>query len=211
MSNSKFTPPAYKKQAFNCPHCGAFAHQRWLDMKPIYPNVKLDISVGACVCCEKQSVWVQGKMLFPDSREVSMPNEDLSDGIKADYLEAASVLQKSPRASAALLRLALQKLCRQLGGKGDWLQKDIDILAEKGISSAVIQAMDSVRIIGNEALHPGQIDLRDDHATAETLFKLINFIAEKMLTEPQKLQEFYAGLPDSKKRKNLSGKSDKSD
>ena len=66
-------------------------------------------------------------------------------------MEAASVLQKSPRAAAALLRLALQKLCKQLGGKGKSIQQDIDLLMWKtGCHSGVLEAMDAVRIIGND-------------------------------------------------------------
>jgi len=42
---------------------------------------------------------------------VEAPNSDLSEDIKKDYLKAANIFTDSPRASAALLRLALQKLC----------------------------------------------------------------------------------------------------
>ena len=167
------------------------------------------ISWAICMRCSEASIWLNKKMLFPDSIDVSMPNEDLDDEIKEDYMEAASVLQKSPRSAAALLRLALQKLCKQLGGKGSFLKEDIDMLTEKGLPKNVFKAMESVRVIGNEAVHPGMIDMRDDIETSATLFRMINFIAQKTLTEPKEVNEFYESLPDSKKRKNRNDKSNK--
>ena len=207
MNKPKFVPPSCRAKAFNCPNCGAFAHQGWLNASEAVRGYyglspRNYILLADCAHCKKQSIWVNDKMLAPDSGAVDMPNEDLSDEIKADYLEAASVLQKSPRAAAALLRLALHKLCKQLGGKGKQIQEDIDLLVEKGLTEPVLDAMDSVRIIGNEAVHPGQIDIRDNPETAATLFRLINFIAEKTLTEPKEVAAFYGDLPDSKKRKN---------
>jgi hypothetical protein len=38
----------------------------------------------------------------------------------------------------------------------------------------VQQSLDIVRVIGNDAVHPGQIDLTDDIETATKLFVLIN-------------------------------------
>jgi hypothetical protein len=59
--------------------------------------------------------------------------------------------------------------------------------------------MDAVRVIGNEAVHPGVLDLRDDAATANTLFRLVNFIVEKMISEPREIEEVYAALPEKKR------------
>ena len=28
-----YTAPEFKKEAFNCPHCGAFAHMEWIEIK----------------------------------------------------------------------------------------------------------------------------------------------------------------------------------
>ncbi len=57
--------------------------------------------------------------------------------------------------------------------------------------------MDSLRVIGSNAVHPGHLDLRDDPATAVALFGLLNFIVEQMITRPKELQNIYAKLPPS--------------
>jgi len=126
------------------------------------------------------------------------PNEDLSEDIKLDFLEAAKIVQLSPRGAAALLRLCVQKMCVQLGEKGKHINTDIAALVKKGLSVQVQQALDIVRVTGNDAVHPGQIDLRDDRATASQLFNLVNIIAEIMISQPKRIQEMYDQLPEDK-------------
>lgn len=60
----------------------------------------------------------------------------------------------------------------------------------------VQKALDAIRVIGNNAVHPGQIDLQNDRATAETIFGLVHLICEKMITEPKHVDELYAKLPE---------------
>ena len=138
-------------------------------------------------------------MIYPDTTLVREPNEDLNDEVKEDYLEAASILEKSPRGSSALLRLALQKLCIQLGKDGD-LNKNIKELVSGGLSVTIQQALDVLRVIGNNSVHPGKIDMKDDKDTARALFELINHIAEITISEPKKVQALYDSLPEEARK-----------
>ncbi|WP_267433829.1 DUF4145 domain-containing protein [Sphingomonas sp. GM_Shp_1] len=116
-----------------------------------------------------------------------------------DYEEARQVLPLSPRGAAALLRLIVQKLLPIIGAKEDDINRMIGELVEKGtISTAIQQALDSVRVIGNEAVHPGTMDLKDDQNTAVSLFRLINFIVEKAISEPKEVAAIFQGLPPGK-------------
>ena len=117
--------------------------------------------------------------------------------VRRDYEEAGTILDASPRGAAALLRLAVEKLCKGLGEPGRDLNADIASLVAKGLDQRVQQALDVVRVIGNNSVRPGQIDLRDDRATAETLFGLVNLICEKMITEPKHVDELYTKLPEA--------------
>lgn len=110
------------------------------------------------------------------------------------------ILDLSPRGAAALLRLGIQKLCQHLGETGENLYHDIAALVKKGLDVRVQRALDVVRVIGNNAVHPGHIDLRDDRATAEKLFGLVNLIAERMISQPKHVQELYESLPEGARK-----------
>jgi hypothetical protein len=195
-----YTAPNWDGSAFNCVHCNAYANQLWEDLHRYdggyYPQVK---RAKICFCghCGKYSIWHELKMIYPDFSGVESPNADLNIEIQTDYLEAASVVQRSPRGAVALLRLAIQKLVIQLGEKGD-LNTAIGNLVKKGLPVKVQQSLDALRVIGNEAVHPGALDLKDDPETANSLFKLVNFIAEKMITEPKEIEAIYGKIPPSK-------------
>lgn len=59
------------------------------------------------------------------------------------------------------------------------------------------QSLDVVRVIGNNAVHPGQIDISDDQETAQTLFKIMNIVVDSRITQPNKISALYAKLPQS--------------
>ena len=93
----------------------------------------------------------------------------------------------------------MQKLCKHLGEKGKNIDADIAALVKKGLNPVVQQSLDIVRVVGNESVHPGTIDLNDDRETALRLFDLVNAITEQMISHPKKVQELYSKLPESKR------------
>lgn len=121
--------------------------------------------------------------------------------VAADFNEARAVLGVSPRSSSALLRLALQKLCNHLGQKGENINADIGAMMASGQISPMIQkALDYVRVVGNNAVHPGELDLRDDLATAHTLFTVLNLIITETITRPRELDALYKSLPEAARK-----------
>lgn len=125
------------------------------------------------------------------------PNLDLPSEIKNDYEEARSILLLSSRGAAALLRLAVQKICRELGRPGKSLNDDIEALFQNGLPPVVVNALHAVRVIGNNAVHPGQIDVAEEVERVSALFMVVNFISEKAFSEPKRIKEIYDVLPES--------------
>ncbi len=157
-----------------------------------------NVHISTCFNCNKISIWVYDRMIYPQKGEAPPANPDLPEDIRRDYEEASAILDLSPRGAAALIRLCIQKLCKHLGQPGKDINQDIKALVAAGLDPRVQKALDAVRVIGNEAVHPGQMDLTDDRATAESLFRLLNLIAEKTISEPKHVDEVYASLPASK-------------
>jgi hypothetical protein len=154
-----------------------------------------NLSISECFECNQLAIWRSGKLLFPANIEVPQPNPDVSEVVKREYTEAANIVAVSPRGAAALLRLAIQQLCVDLGEGGKNLNDDIASLVKKGLNGRVQKALDIVRVIGNNAVHPGEIDLRDDQSTATQLFRLVNLIADALISQPRRIDEMYGALP----------------
>jgi hypothetical protein len=192
-----FTPPTFRATAFNCPLCNAYAEQRWSVAAPDWSSGG-DCRFSRCAHCGQETIWKNDRMIYPDSSPALSPNPDLPEDIKADYEEARTIISHSPRGACALLRLCVQKLCGFLGESGKDINADIAALVDKGLNPKIQKSLDIVRVIGNEAVHPGQLDLRDQPATATQLCSLLNIIADAMITQPKLIESLYAGLPETK-------------
>lgn len=160
----------------------------------------MNVHVSSCYNCNKISIWVYDSMLWPAATAAPEPNIDLPVDVRADYDEAGLVLNTSPRSAAALLRQAVQRLCAYLGEKGKNIDADIAALVQKGLDKRIQQALDVVRVVGNNAVHPGQIDLKDDRATAEKLFGLVNLIADTLISQPKHIEAMFNDLPEGAKQ-----------
>lgn len=202
-----YVPPTLGKEAYTCPHCGVFAQQYRYgyvlnEPKELYfdgyrqNTSQGGLAISKCVHCRNNVVWVLGQQVYPLGGNAPLPNPDMPEDIRNDYLEAAAVLAISPRGAAALLRLAVQKLMKHLGEPGDNIDKDIRSLVAKGLPVRIQQALDIVRVTGNHAVHPGQIDT-DDPDIAGALFPLVNLIVEDRISLPARVEDMYHGLPES--------------
>lgn len=159
-----------------------------------------NLTVSVCHSCNDFCLWVDREIVYPKNIPVDAPNYDMDQDIKDLYNEAATILIDSPKGAAALLRLALQKLLLQLGETERNIDKNIKNLVSKGLNPKIQKALDFVRVVGNEAVHPGEINLDDNREIALKLFKILNLIANDMITVPKEMDELYDEIiPDDKK------------
>lgn len=258
--SGKRVEPSISSVSFNCPHCGALAHQQWYRLEangieengvPFRPDqefveqlrdtahVLLDeareqheklreyaeqvitnelfidsflseyqklpqlvnLHASCCYACGGIAIWAADRMVYPFLAAMAIaPNADMNEDIQIDFKEAVLILDASPRGGAALLRQCLQKLCAQLGESGKNINADIASLVRRGLDKRIQRALDIVRVIGNDAVYPGQIDPRDERDTAIELARLVNLIAELMITQPRQIEQLYGLLPESKRR-----------
>lgn len=212
-SSGQDTRPVALREMFQCVHCGVVAGQTWM---LLHYGARRDVTrVRRCVCvaCGGESYWLMpddgratteepdALLLWPFRTPLApQPHHDMPTEIRADYEEAATILERSPRGAAALLRLCLQKLLIALG-LDKTINKAIGQLIADGLDPVVQQALDTVRVMGNESVHPGELDLRDDRDTALQLFSILNFIVDQRITQPRHIAAMYDLLPENKKRR----------
>lgn len=212
--NSGFGFPTGRSAAFICPYadCGVYAQHYWalITEGAAFINESTRAPRGIaedpilvtalCESCDREVVFMGGRVIAPLKTDAPPPAPDMPVEVSNDFEEARQIFHLSPRGAAALLRLAIQKLCGALGADQRDINAAIGQLVKAGRVSADLQmALDSVRVIGNEAVHPGVMDLNDDMDTALALFGLVNFIVEKGISEPKRMQAIYSSLPASKR------------
>ena len=204
-----YVKPKKDQNKYTCPHCNTLS-QMQCDKHHFDSDksrtrmgellISNELTIHRCQCCGKKILWIDDTYIYPDivSEEA---NPDMPNSVKQLYNEAALISNKSPRAACALLRLAVDKLCLELGETDRDINKNIGALVKRGLSQDVQQALDIVRVVGNKAVHPGQIAFDvDDYATATMLMHLLNMIVTRMISEPNEINCLYQGLPESVKK-----------
>ena len=223
-----FIAPTNMADSYTCPFCDTTSIQEWFvphfmekvesydEEKGQYaPSSKQNVfhpplkgseytewAFAQCAHCRRVTVWHSGHLVFPESVSGIVPNEDMPDDIKLLFIEADSIYAKSPRASAALLRLALQELLNEvLGDKAESsiFENTKLVQQQRRCSEELIKAMDIIRYEGNESVHPGEINLNDNADEATYLFVLLNMICYELFSAPKRLKESYALIPGSKR------------
>ncbi|EAK0823661.1 DUF4145 domain-containing protein [Campylobacter lari] len=210
---NKYIKPFFKGEAFNCPHCRAYSSMQWNNFlgRDILNSIIIKQVEGyyffdsTCFNCKRSVIWYlkdeNPKIFFP--REVAIPpEENMPENVKEIYEEASLVLGDSPRASCALLRLALQELMKYLkeniqiynGLKNRNISEDIKEIINIGNfyqeqKEMLEEAMNSIRLVGNKASHPSELDINDNSEIANILFEMINFIVGEIITKPKEREE----------------------
>lgn len=217
---NKYIAPDKNLKSFTCPHCQTLSLMEWNthffgqdlvvdeEGNPMFRYDSFNeavcdyynkLTIARCHNCGNKIIWIDNEYIYPNivAEEV---NPDLPESVKQLYNEAGLIYNQSPRAACALLRLAIDRLCNELGETDRDINKNIGALVEKGLPKKVQQALDVVRVVGNKAVHPGEIAFDvDDINTAKSLMRLINMIGQTMISDPKDIKDMYNLLPDSAK------------
>lgn len=244
MTNRPYTPPEFRKSAFNCPFCHAYSNMEWDQLTYAHTKDIAPFFAAFCVHCKKFSYWhvfdqyvrdletemklkrlqsaavspprtrpaatrsdtpplkkiEASRMVVPDQVTAPTAHPDMPHDVRAEYEEARRIASASPRSAAALLRLAIQRLCVHLGQPGKNLNKEIGALVEHGLPVEMQQALDVLRVVGNNAVHPGELSPDDVADVASSLFSLLNEIIEERISRPKKRRELFDALPEGARK-----------
>jgi len=140
-----------------------------------------------------------GRLVYPVGIG-PVANDDLPPDIRVDYDEARSIAAQSPRAAAALLRLAIDKLTARLAPEhaDKRLFDRIGAMVGAGLGPSAQLMLDYVRLVGNGAVHE-RVDIPATPEQVAILFGLLNDLCDQLLTRPRKLAELWATVPESQR------------
>ena len=192
-------PPRQPALATRCPWCGAREEQtgyavvvgydrRGAGRAPAWWGIGREaagLRLSFCGECERYAVWRDTELLWPQRPDAPRALRDMPATVRADFDEALAVFERSPRAAAALLRLALRRLCRELGLPGRRIDDDLAALLRAGLPEPVVVSLREARAAGADAVPPGLLDERDGREVALALFTALNRIVDRLIVQPR--------------------------
>jgi hypothetical protein len=132
---TNFTNGEHDTMYFRCPACG---------------GIVIELVV---VSQDTDGQFLQTQhLIWPRSGRAAPP--EVPESLRSDFAEAASILDLSPQASAALSRRIVQQvLTDHLNATGGDLEKQIDSVVN-GLPTHVGGQLHALRMVGNFAAHP---------------------------------------------------------
>lgn len=206
-----------------CPHCSTGLYtknflRQWAFQEPGNPGTVRQLVVDYCPVCKKAVVLLrkgrgvrngdwsgrpsfelrseeEETLLFPRYSMVGI-DTDLPDHYKADLVEAVSILQLSPRVSAALSRRLLQTIFREeFGIKRNTLAQETDaFIQRKDVPASLAKQVDAIRNVGNFAAHPvkdantGEI-VEVEPGEADWLLEVLKELLDFAFIKPKQIAE----------------------
>lgn len=212
--------PGLLCDAFDCPSCGAYAHQTWEKLYhsstsgPGFTPIEWSDKGNAlwqcahCSRCNRPSVWRGEQMVYPLKRLGVQAHKDMPDDLHELYDEAVTVAAVSRRAGAALARALVERLIKHLDTEaktGDDLNTRIERLQGR-VSSDLRTMLHVVRVTGNDVLHhkdqPGElavmvIDDTEGPELVEYLLETANDLVDELISRPRSTARLRGKLPES--------------
>jgi hypothetical protein len=199
-----FVEPSSDLDAYHCPYsdCATYTQQRQLAVGVNLAYAGPTLAARRCERCRRATIWAgqteddELLLVYPPRLSGRPAHHDMPPEVRNVYEEAQSVAGLSPRSAAGLLRLALQMLVDDLVPGTDRLDTKIGKLVGQGLDPRIQRAMDILRVIGNNAVHPGQIDLNEDSGIVHSMFGLLNLVVEQMISRPKHIDDLFGTLPE---------------
>jgi len=196
-NDNKYGPQSVRGQIIVCPNeeCQEYTlHVTTYNCQPQYGQMKET---------EQREIW----RLVPDSEAKVFPDY-IPEPILADYQEACSIRDKSPRASATLSRRCLQGMIRDFWNvRKNRLIDEIDAIEDK-VDPETWDAIDGVRQIGNIGAHMEKdinVIVDVDPGEAQLLIELVETLLAEWYVAKHERQRRMAAVKDAaaaKKKKH---------
>lgn len=114
--------------------------------------------------------------------------------VRRVYFEAKCVFDASPRAAAALIRLAFRVYCNGGGVVRECSAHDVSHINKPGLPEDLRKMLFELRVIGENAAAPGQI-MSDDREMAIKLFESLNHFVDFSNIDKDTRYSHFQNLP----------------
>ena len=161
----KYIEPQKELFTYTCPHCNTISqvekdtHHFQSDLystKGMGMGIRNQLTIHRCQCCGKKIIWIDNAYIYPEI-VAEDANADMPESVKQLYNEAGLIYNKSPRAACALLRLAIDKLCNELGETDRDINKNIGALVKKGCLNPMLMRLLNI-IVERMITEPNEIN-----------------------------------------------------
>lgn len=189
-----------------CPICFVNIHENWTDRdfgqlkseKDIYtlhtmqcPKCKNDLLLYIKIDAKR---YKKADFLIPLKKNRKKLSSIIPQEFRDLYNESATVLEDSPRASAALSRTCLELLLKEYAKtKGKNLYEQIqEVIDSKNLPSDLEEMIDIVRQNGNSAVHPNKNSrelIQVEDSEAEWGLEILESLFDHYIVKPQKNKE----------------------
>jgi len=193
---------ASPEKSFVCSRCGVLAYHNWtvLECRQMVPLEGIWLA-SRCLNCGANTITIDGNTVYPSGLTGPIPVPDMPSRVRAIYEEARAIASASPRAAAALLRVAVETLVDDIEAGKAKLNTKIGKLVDRGLDPQIQQMLDTVRVFGNEGgAHPGEINMNEQPETLGVLMFCVNTIVERLITYPKRIGEAYSALSPEKRK-----------
>jgi hypothetical protein len=92
-----------------------------------------NVSISYCFHCNEMCLWVYDQLVWP--RRAGDPELHAPPNVRRECEGATQTLEPSPRGAAALLRLTIEKLCKELGVSGESVKDDIAFFVREDVDA----------------------------------------------------------------------------
>lgn len=134
-------------------------------------------------------------LIYPKISSILIePNTDMSDEEKNLFNQAKNIFDQSPKSAGSLLRTVLESILKRSFNMNNkkinlWQILNKHNVKEK-LGELILSICNTCRLIGNSAAHSEKLNYQsEDKDKVELFFKLINMIANKLITQPLKEKE----------------------
>jgi len=218
-----------------CPHCNIHIHENRSQQTIGSDNSRYwGVFYQNCPSCSNLIIWLacKDKVAIDDYQHIHFKDEDIRyvvlptssvrtvppqvpEAISQDFIESASIVDVSPKASATLSRRCLQHIlidAAKVNPKSNLDQQIQEAIDKRNMPSYIVDMLDSVRMIGNFGAHPNKslttgliIDVEPEEANHNlyVVEHLFDFYYVKPYVIKERKDQINAKIVDSGKTKLL--------